>query len=281
MPYPHRHYCLEYRTQVTFQFTKRELTLNDNETGFIKDLVARKTVPLGEVTFIWPKGADQVAADFESRTKEARYRRRHDTAVDLRTAGDALFAQLRWDSSTAGAAIARTIQMCKDEGLAVRNEGMPSVYSEEPSGLKRKRPSWDAAAETDAKRLTLTAEVWAVELSPYCKYVSSSHKSQQPKIFSTHRSMQEANQQARTWWTTEAWGVDSLHETCRPGEPYTGNACVEGGGGIMTVSVVQVPVADLGVAMVKKALKMRGAQTTDAGPHMLRRRLSELVSAKQ
>lgn len=117
-------------------------------------------------------------------------------------------------------------------------------------------------------------------LRPYSKYVSSSHKSQQPKIFSTHTTMQEANQQAQKWWTTESWGVDCFEDTSpRPDQPYNVTACVEAGAGVMTVSVSKEPVADLGPALVKKALKMRGVQTLDAGPNVLRRRLSELVNS--
>jgi hypothetical protein len=59
-------------------------------------------------------------------------------------------------------------------------------------------------------------------------------------------------------------------------EPYLANACVEGGSGVMAISVVHVPICKLKGSFLKEALLQRGASANGKVPE-LRARLTELV----
>jgi len=63
--------------------------------------------------------------------------------------------------------------------------------------------------------------VWAVHLSPYNKYAADNHTSNRPKVYSTHQCQAAADQDAKGWWASESWGVDSLEEISGKGEPLT------------------------------------------------------------
>ena len=274
MPYPSSHRTTEPCRKVNFQFTKRELRIVESFSGYSADSLTIKTVPLKVQTpikFVWPHDADVHVTELAKRGCSGH------KLVDIVINGK-VFAQIRWGSPSYceedGYDIAKTIQKCRDAGLAVTVEAMPTAYAE-PRALSQKKRKWDEASETVAKSAKLTESVWAVELCPYCKYESNASKT---RIESTHLSEAAAEQHAKGWWSRETYGVDNLTQLNRPGSPFSANACVEYGAGIMTVSVVKAPIAELGPALVKRALMLRGASTDDGGPHMLRRRLLQLVS---
>ena len=143
-----------------------------------------------------------------------------------------------------------------------------------PRGKGKKRSLEPAEAEAAAK--SLAATVWSVRLSPYCKYDDD----MPDVVHSIHDSLEAANDAAEAYWTKEAWGVDGLTRISddKPGVPYCANACVEYGGGVMTVAVEKKPVSELKLAMLKRVLKRKGA-STEGGLHVLRQRLQELSGA--
>jgi hypothetical protein len=136
-----------------------------------------------------------------------------------------------------------------------------------------KRAAEDAAARVAmAARPHESGTVWAVQLDPYNKY-----RETKSELHSTHLTEQAATETAKRWWTTDTFGVDGFTVLSRPDEPYEANACIEGGGGIMTVAVVRVKVSKLKGAMLKEALRQRGAPTSGSIT-ALRQRLEELVA---
>ena len=136
-----------------------------------------------------------------------------------------------------------------------------------------KRAAEDAAARVAmAARPHESGTVWAVQLDPYNKY-----RETKSELHSTHLTEQAATETAKRWWTTDTFGVDGFTVLSRPDEPYEANACIEGGGGIMTVAVVRVKVSKLKGAMLREALRQRGAPT-GGSITALRQRLEELVA---
>jgi len=136
-----------------------------------------------------------------------------------------------------------------------------------------KRAAEDAAARVAmAARPHESGTVWAVQLDPYNKY-----RETKSELHSTHLTEQAATETAKRWWTTDTFGVDGFTVLSRPDEPYEANACIEGGGGIMTVAVVRVKVSKLKGAMLREALRQRGAPT-GGSTTALRQRLQELVA---
>ena len=136
-----------------------------------------------------------------------------------------------------------------------------------------KRATEDAAGEAAmTARPHESGTVWAVQLDPYNKY-----RETKSKLHSTHLTEQAATERAKRWWTTDTFDVDGLTVLSKPDEPYEANACIECGGGIMTVAVVRVKVSQLKGAMLKGALRQRGAPTSGSTT-ALRERLEELVA---
>lgn len=136
-----------------------------------------------------------------------------------------------------------------------------------------KRAADDAAgAAAMAARPHESGTVWAVQLDPYNKY-----RETKSKLHSTHLTEQAATERAKRWWTTDTFGVDGLTVLSKPDEPYDANACIECGGGVMGVAVVRVKVSQLKGAMLKEALRQRGAPTSGSTT-ALRERLEELVA---
>ena len=146
---------------------------------------------------------------------------------------------------------------------------------------RQKREAQEEAA-AEAKALSAMAarsqesgKVWAVELDPYNKYCAT-----KPKLLSTHRSEQEATRRAKDWWANDTFGVDNLTMLSAESEPYSANACIEIGGGVMTVSVIQVDISDLKGSMLKKALQLRGAPVSGSAQE-LRDRLKALIDSER
>jgi len=276
MPYPSSHRVRYNGTtfrKVSFQFTKgvAQILSHDRFDRDYEDLEA--TVPLSrgtKIKWVWPEDS---AAFVQALQKRGNSKSK---PVEVHIGGT-VFAQLDWGSggygNDRGQDIAKTISKCYEAGLDVEVENMPPEYAQPQQS--RKRPL-DEAAETQAKARRAEGRVWVVTEDAYCKYSSNDKP---PKVISTHLTQADADQRARAYWTRDVWGVDGLTEMSAPGEPYHANACVEYGAGIMTVCVEQRDVADLGAAMVKKALKLRGASVEDGGPHVLRHRLSALLGA--
>ena len=137
----------------------------------------------------------------------------------------------------------------------------------------------DKLAADDAKSSAAMAArphesgtVWAVELCPYNKY-----RDVKPRLHSTHLTEQDATAVAKRWWTTETYGVDGFHVLSWPDQPYEANACIEYGGGVMTVAVICAEVSSLKGPMLKKALQLRGASTRGSAKE-LSERLRALVA---
>lgn len=176
---------------------------------------------------------------------------------------------------SAGERNEKKVQCVMDAAKCSRAEAQQLVEQR----LKREAQE-EAAAEAKAlsamaARSQESGKVWAVELDPYNKYCAT-----KPKLLSTHRSEQEATRRAKGWWANDTFGVDNLTMLSAEGEPYSANACIEIGGGVMTVSVIQVDISDLKGSMLKKALQLRGAPVSGSAQE-LRDRLKALVDSER
>jgi hypothetical protein len=143
--------------------------------------------------------------------------------------------------------------------------------------VAEKQSAEDAKAKAAmAARPHPSGTVWAILESPYCKYHDSHDICNKPKLHSVHLSEEDATRRAKLYWTHDTCDVDGLMLLSKSDEPYLANACVEGGSGVMAISVVHVPICKLKGSFLKEALLQRGASANGKVPE-LRARLTELV----